>query len=260
VSGVRVLLGSLLASVGGAVLIAVLVLGRGDAAPWMDLAALDDGGIFIMRTEVYQRHGAKADVIAAVFASGDIGVYPERRVDEMWMLIGQDGELRDMTSVTWIKNGELLQRVRIEDSTIITERPALGVSERRQSGRSAIGSQQISLTFSQQVQAQVEELLEDDSWQSTDAKTPGTIVLTQPRTVHTSPLGGSGYSVPFYGDLQVREALATLTFAENYWPISEELWVVLDDGSRILVESRRFTFETRGAEEWTGFVARVWGD
>ena len=256
------LLAGLLAGASGAVLIAALVLGRGGQAEgrWAELASLDDGGVLVMRTEVYQRHGEKADVIAAVFAGGDIGVYPERRVDETWMLLGRDGEVLDMSTVTWINNGELLQRVRIEDRTIITERPALSVSERRQIGGSVIGFQQLPSDFRQQIKDDIEGLLADASWQVAEVRTPGMIVLTRPRTISAGALGGASYSVPYYGDLQVREALARLTFAEGYWPIDEELWVVLLDGSRVLVESRRTTIEARGAEEWDGFVARVWGD
>ena len=264
-NGVRVFLGAMTASIGGAALIAVLVLGRGDsAAQWGDIAALEGGGVLVARTEVYQRHGAKAEVIAAAMAGGDVAAYPERRSDEQWTLLAPGGEILDTVVVAWANDGELLQRERLLDHEMLTERPALGFSDRRVirgpvSGRSEMHPSELGSLL----RANFEQRLTEDGWERVEPTEAGTLVIAHARSIEASEqvaLGGTGYRVPYYGDLRVSEIVQVLTVTKDYWPISEESWAVLSDGSRVLVESRRMTFEARAASEWDGFVALVWGD
>ena len=263
----RVLLGALSAGIGGAALIAVLVLGRGErpvVAP-VDLAVLDNGGVQVMRIEFYERHGSKAELIAKKMGEGDLSLFPERYVLEVWTLLGPGGEQLDLMEMAWIKGDELLQRARFVDGEFVTERPGPGFSE--QYGRAGFIGSSVNTLPSEllaAVRADFDGMLAGGGYELVESTTADTIVIARPLSTNADELamalGPRGYRPPYYGDLDVTDIVIERTYTADYWPIRKERWAVLSDGSRVLVESGGLTFEARGAEEWAGFAARVWGD
>ena len=261
----RVLLGALSAGIGGAALIAVLVLGRGDVAPPMEFAALDGGGVMVWRVETYERHGSKAGVVAKNIADGNLSLFPERYVMEVWTLLGPGGERLDLMEVAWLRSGELVQRARFVDGEFVIERPALGFSQ-QQERTGFVGSSVNTLPSEllAAVRADFEGMLAGGGYELVESTSANTIVIARPLSTNADELamalGPRGYRPPYYGDLDVTDIVIERTYTADHWPISKERWAVLSDGSRVLVESGSLTFEARGAEEWDRFVERVWGD
>jgi hypothetical protein len=264
VAGGRELLGGLLAGVGGAVLIAALVLGRGDAKPAMELAALDDGGVLVARVETYQRHGAKAEMIAGLVAAGDLYLRPEQYVAESWALLGPQAEMLEILTAIWTEDGELLERTSVVGRERVTERPGLGVVRRSTLPGGGLGRMQILPSgLLGESRADVEERLATGEWELVAPARTGTLVLRQTRSVQPGELEAQargGVFAPYYADLQVVRIVHEQTYSQESWLVTEVLWAELTDGTRVLVESRRMTIEARGSEEWAGIVARVWGE
>ena len=261
----RVMLGGLLAGVGGAVLIAVLVLGRGDAADVaLEFAALDGGGVLMSRVEVYQRHGAKAEEIAGLLARGDRYLFPERYITEAWMLLGPQGEMVAIATVTWTEDGELLERTSLIGTESVSERPGMDLLAESTLPGGGLGRMQVLPSELLAVsRVEVEDRLAGGEWELIAPARSGTLVLVRARPVQWRELEAQerrGFVPPYYADLEVIQIVEERTYSNEYWPTHTRRWVVLDDGSRVLVESRRIAMEARGAEEWDGFVARVWGD
>ena len=267
VSGSWGVLGGLLAGVSGAVLIAALVLGRGGqvmATP-MELAALDDGGVFMIQMEVYERHGSKAELIEKNIADGSLSLFPERYVMEMWTLLGSGGEQLGQMEVAWVEGDELLQRGRFVDGEFVTERPALGFSElQERSGFIGHSLSTLPSDMRAEFRAEFDGMLTRPGYELVESATADTIVIARPLSTNADELamalGPRGYWPPYYGDLDVTDIVIERTYTTDYWPIRKERWAVLSDGSRVLVESRRFTIEARPTWEWRWFEARVWGD
>ena len=261
----RVFLGALGAGIGGAALIAVLVLGRGDVAPPMEFAALDGGGVMVWRVETYERHGSKAGVVAKNIADGNLSLFPERYVMEVWTLLGPGGEQLDLMEVAWLESGEVLQRARFVDGEFVTERPGLGFSE--QYGRAGFAGSSVNTLPSEllaAVRADFDQMLAGGRYELVESTSADTIVIARPLSANADELamalGPRGYRPPYYGDLDVTDVVIERTYPADYWPISKERWAVLSDGSRVLVESRRLTIEARPAWQWRWFEASVWGD
>jgi len=263
---VRFFLRALSASIGGVVLIAVLMLGRGDADPPMDFAALDDGGgVMVWRVETYERHGSKAEVTTQNIMDGNLSLFPERCVMEVWTLLGPGGERIYLMEVAWLESGEVVQRARFVNGEFVTERPALGFSE-QQKRPGFVGSSVSTLPSEllTAVRTDFEGMLAGGGYELVEPTTAGTIVIAPPLSTNADELamalGPRGYRPPYYGDLDVTDIVIERTYTADYWPIRKERWAVLSDASRVLVDSRRITIEARPAWEWRWFEARVWGD
>jgi hypothetical protein len=267
VVGGRELLGGLLAGVGGAAVIAALVLGRGDAAPRMDLAALaalDDGGVLVARIEVYQRHGAKAEEIAGLLAEGDRYLFPERYVTEDWLLLGPEAYMLESTRATWTSDGQLLERQRMVGREMVIERPGRGVVHESTLPGSGLGQMQVppSVLLAES-RADVEQRLASGNWELVAPSRVGTLVIVSSRPIVPGELRAQEVAMRsgfYFADLPATRFVTEETYTAEYWPTGSRRWAVLDNGSRILVESRTFTIEARAAAEWDGFVARVWGE
>jgi hypothetical protein len=267
VSELQRLLGAAVIGIGGAAVIAVLVLGRGGqaGATPMDLSALDDGGVMVMRMEVYERHGAKAELIAQNIADGNLSLFPERYVMEVWTLLGSGGEQLGQMEVAWIEGDEVLHRTRFIDGEFVIERPALGFSE-RQERPGFIGNSLSTLPSEMcaELRADFDRMLAGAGYKQLEPTTEDTIVIARPLSANADELamalGPRGYWPPYYGDMDVTDIMIERTYTADYWPIRKDRWAVLSDGSRVLVESRRFTIEARPTWEWRWFEARVWGD
>ena len=261
----RVLFGGLLAGVGGAALIAALVLGRGDAAEVaLEFAALDDGGVLVGRIEVYQRHGARAEQVAEFVARGELYLLPERYVTETRVLLGPQAFMLENVGATWTEDGELLERTSTVGREMVTERPGLGVVQESTLPGGGLGRMQVLPSeLLAESRADVEERLDSGKWELVAPSRSGTLVVRSSRPIARGELEAQAVWVQrgfYYADLPVVEIVTEETYTDDYWPISGLRWAVIEDGSRVLVESFRYTIEARGAEEWDGFVARVWGD
>ena len=251
--------------IGGAALIAALVLGRGDAKPAIEFAALDEGGVLVWRVETYERHGSKADVIAQDIADGGLALFPERYVMEVWTLLGAGGERLGLMEVASLENGELFQRARFVEDQFVTERPGRGLSEQYERADfigSSIGT--LPSEMRADFRSEFDGMLTRPGYELVESATADTIVIARPLSTNADELamalGPRGYWPPYYGDLDVIDVVIERTYTADYWPIRKERWAVLSDGSRVLVESRWFTIEARPAWEWRWFEARVWGD
>jgi hypothetical protein len=250
-----------------ALLIAVLVLGRSEPAEGLTLADIDHGGVLVSRTEIYQRHGAKAEQLATLVSGGDIGLYPEQRVDETRALYDPDGAVEAFGSVSWTADGQLFQRVRVtDDGVLITERPEFGVRDARELGHSVVGEGAFASAprpseLFEQARAEFEEAVASGGW--TEVTAPAGFRKWESRQrINPGDLlapASSGYSVPYYGDLDAVEMVRQVTYVEGDGLSTDESFVILADGSRILVESRRSTLEALPASSWDTFVAEVWG-
>ena len=257
-------LGAAVIGISGAALIAVLVLGRGDAAPRMDLAAVDDGGVLMARVEVYQRHGARAEQIAEFVAGGDLYLLPERYVTETWVLLGPQALMLENVGATWTEDGELLERTSTVGRAMIIERPGLGVVQESTLPDGGLGRMQVLPSgLLAESRAGVEERLASGNWELVAPSRVGTLVVRSSRPIVPGELKAQEVTVRsgfYFADLPVVEFVTEETYTDDYMWIGGRRWAVLDNGSRVLVESRRVTIEARGAEEWDGFMARVWGD
>lgn len=242
----------------GAVLVAVLVLGRPAPSEVLALADLDDGGVLAIRAEIYQRHGPKAEQITSRVEDGGIGLFPERRVDETWGLLASDGEIIEVVTVTWTTDGGVFQRVRLTSEAMVTERPAHGVREQEPPPGGGPGTFGPPSELRADAEAEIEERLASGEWAEVPAPL-GSIRMEHRRTIDPGELG-PGLSVPFFGDLDAVEMVIVLTTNIEQFAGSEERFVVLEDGSRVLVESRHTTLEARTRADWDAFVARVWGE
>lgn len=247
----------------GAILVAVLVLGRPASSGELTLAGLDVGGVLVIRTEVYQRHGAKLDQLARLRADGDIGLHPESRTEETWVLLGPNGDVLEAVTASWTDDGTLYQRVRATAGGMVTERPALGVREVTpprdgDPGRLVVPPSELFDAG----QAQFEEWIESGDWSEVTGPA-GVRQVERRRRIDPSDLiapVSAGYSIPYYGDLRAVEMVTVQSLYLDRAGGREERFVVLADGSRVLVESRHPQLEPGTRAEWNTFVARVWGD
>jgi hypothetical protein len=261
-SGLRL---SIAASAGalGAVLVALLVLGRSDAPVVLTLADLDRGGVIVARAEVYQRHGGKLEQLARLREDGDIGLYPEHRVQETWILLDTDGEIVDMVGATWIEDGSLLQRVSFSGNIMVTERPDIGVRDERALGGRSIGELPARPSeFIDAAAADFEAQQASGGWVEVQAPA-GWVRLERRRRIDRSELmavASAGFSVPYFGDLDAVEMVTQLSQRVGGPEGMEERFVVLRDGSTVLVESRLSSIEARASSEWEAFLVRVGGD
>ncbi len=245
-----------------AALVAALVLGRGELADPVTIADLDRGGVLVVRTEVYDRHGANAEQIARLVGEGEIGLYPERRLEEGRALIGPRGRLAESRTVTWTEAGAMLELVTLSADGALTERPAFGV---REFGEIS-GLQDQSLGVPSEWPAAMRALLESrvrtGGWRRADLD-DGSVRMTMTRPVAPGELlapDGPGYLVPYFGDLAAVEVVREETYSAEYLPLETEWSVILADGSRVLVHSASYEFTVLPSASWGSFIAGFWAD
>ena len=227
------------------------------------LADLDDGGVLVVRVEIYQRHGAKLDQLARLRADGDIGLHPESRVAETWMLLGPGGEILDAATAQRTDDGAIYERIRSTSDGTVIERPEGGVRE-EMPPRDA-DSRRFEVPFTELLAAahtEFDERVESGDWSEVPAP-EGLRQVERRRPIDAGSLvvpASANFSVPYYGDLSAVELVTVSTLVRDPIGGREERFVVLEDGSRVLVESRRTTLGARTRAEWEAFIAEVWGE
>lgn len=250
------------AGIGGAIVVAVLALGGSETQARVAFAELDYGGVMMVRTEIYQRHGDKAESIATRFQEGQLGLFPERYVTESWALLAPRGAVLETATASWDERGELVERSRGTADGTLHERPWLGVTDQEPPPDG--GAIQLGVLPSQlqnQSREEFQERVNTLGWEVQTAE-PGTLRIAAGFDVQPGTLvgGNDAFVVPYFGDLAVVRVVRELIYESDYTPRGEERYAILEDGTRQLVESRATVLEVRSRSEWDAFVADVWAD
>ena len=236
----RVMLGGLLAGVGGAALIAVLVLGRGESVGALTWETLnEEGGVLWMHIESYERPSFE----------GAFRPFHEQTISDTW----SRAEPRTNTVVIFASHtleGVMLVRSRITGGTATPQRwpggeprdwprpqgPDIGKSDGR---CDAFGSQGLE---------PVVGLRE------------GETICIEP---YPRPLAGtsSGAAEPAWPiDLDVVSAQKEVRLNAQGGLESIVFRALLEDGSRAVFASQRVHLSVLPLSEWEGIEELVWGD
>ncbi len=250
--GGRELLGGLLAGVGGAVLIAALVLGRGEQrAPEYWSAFASGGGVIHAQVEEFVR--ADPD-------RGDLWGLPERRVRETWILMDVRRGVVEMMLATHSSEGQLLDRGRSDGgrvfSAAVPERPIRDWPEPGSDGVSFTGEGSGSDEF----RRRTEEWAEEQGLQVVQSDVDGTVMLIGVFPPGQIDAGVNAITSGYAGDLDAIEIEAEWVLTEAYLVQSVEYRAALADGSRVVIESQQMSYSLLPRSEWKAVEELVFGE
>ena len=239
------LLGSLLAGVSGAVLIAVLVVGRGGQAEGLTWETLDEeGGVLWMRIEQFER-----------VPFGGIGPAREGQVQETWTRF-ERGTAPTVMSVVHSLDGTLHGRTRLtrdDDSGEQVAESELGLEvEGREWPRPrghGIGQGDSSCPgFWPGSARQVAGIRQ------------GTTMCIEPYVRPTNDGRPIGYYPMWPNDLDVASIQKETWFDARGGLESILFRALLEDGSRVVIGAQRFHLSVLPLSEWEGIEELAWGD
>lgn len=245
-------LGAAVIGIGGAALIAALVLGRGEQRTPEYWSAFAGGGGVI--------HAQVEEFVRADPSRRDTRGLPERRVRETWILMDVRRGVVEMILVTHSPEGELLERGRSDGgrvfSAAVPERPVRDWPEP--------GSESVSLTVegggSEEFRQRTEEWAEQQGLQVVRGGVDGNVMLTGVFPPGQIDTGVSAITSGYTGDLDAVEIEVERVLNEAYLVQSVVYRAVLEDGSRVVIESQRMRYSLLPRSEWGAVEELVFGE
>ncbi len=236
--GGRVLLGSLLAGVGGALVIAAVVLGRGGQAEVVTWGTLQrEGGVLHMRVENYER-----EPFERVF-----NPRPEWRIVERWDRFGEGG---GWITAAHSADGTLLFRARKVHGELEMETEFVSETEPRDWPRvSGHSPGRPGLSCGEPAAENVVQIARPRE---------GTVMCIEPYPRPATGSVSSAYEPAWPIDLDVVAVQKEVVGGERLQSI--QFRAILEDGSRVLIASQRYYYALLPLSEWEGIEELVWGD
>lgn len=214
------------------------------------LDELADGGILHMRTVQFTYGGTRNSLGSGLDTRRFEFTLPEHRVNDIWMLIGEDGRTLEFVALTSDEDGNFLTRTRLADGEVRTEHVPSGETETRSSGSDSPKPliEQLKQTFAETGQKMREAEASGEMVREASGN-DGTFLLVQ-GTEHC----GRANDLPagtVFRKQELRES--------DYAPVASSCWVVTSGGVRLLVESDQPSWEALDASQWDQIANFVFG-
>jgi hypothetical protein len=238
----------LLVGVGGVVLIAVWVVGRGDAAEVVTWERLtEDGGVLWVHIEVFERQRYP----------GEGGGLPERYVEELWLQSEPGAEYGQRAiSALHSLDGVLFSRTSTGGWGGGNTFPTSGEARNWPSPR----NQTIEWTKGFNIGGTTEQELLGRGLTPVPGPREGTVMFVgpypRPRGGQVPGAGNPGYPI----DLKVVSVEEAVVLTETFQPLSIHFRALLEDGSEVVIASQEFEYSNLRPWEWEGIEELVFGE
>lgn len=242
----RSLLVAAIGGVLGAVLVAVLVLGRGEHAESLTLADLDDeGGVMWVHIEVFERP----------LYPGESRALPERYVQELWLQSEPGAPYRSISALHSL-DGVLFSRTSTGDPDGANTFPTSDEPRHWPSPR----NQTIEWTEGFNFGGTTEEELLGRGLTQVPEPRAGTVMFVGPHPRLARRFGSTAGAPAWPIDLKVVSIEEAVVLTDTFQPLSIHFRALLEDGSRVVIASQRYHFTILPLSEWDEIEALVFED